>query len=50
MFILCMTFKKKTFKYLTKKRCLDNKVNLKKTSKKTILKKCKKFLRQICMY
>ena len=37
-----MTFKKRTFKYLTKKRCLDNKVNLKKTSKKHTFKKCKK--------
>ena len=36
-----MTFIKKKFKYLTKKRCLNNKVNLKKTTKKTIFKKCK---------
>ena len=42
MFILCMTFKKKTFKYLTKKRCLNNKINLKKTSKKHTFKNCKK--------
>lgn len=37
-----MTLKKKKFKYLTKKRCLSNKVNLKKTKKKFILKNCKK--------
>ena len=37
-----MTFKKKTFKYLTKKRCLNNNINLKKTSKKTTFKNCKK--------
>ena len=37
-----MTLKKKTFKYLTKKRCLNNKISFKKTSKKHTFKKCKK--------
>ena len=36
-----MTFIKKKFKYLTKKRCLNNKVNLKKTKKKLYLKNVK---------